>query len=52
VQDPDEAAYHLWAADDDPGSIDGAVGYVLAAQGLHDLRVIRQLLQRALTKDG
>jgi len=28
------------------------VGYVLAAQGLHDLRVIRQLLQRALTKDG
>lgn len=44
-------AYHLWAAQDDPGSIDGAVGFVLAAQGLYNLHVIRQLLQRALTKE-
>lgn len=46
------AAYHLWAADEEPGGVDGAVGYVLKAQGLHNLHVIRQLLQRALTKDG
>jgi hypothetical protein len=30
--------------------VDGAVGFVLAAQGLHNLHVIRQLLQQALTK--
>jgi hypothetical protein len=42
----------LWAATDpeERGSIDGAVGFVLAAQAMHDLRVIRQLLQQALTK--
>jgi hypothetical protein len=52
VQDPDRAAYYLWAADHDPGSVDGAVGYVLHAQEKHDIRVIRQLLQGALTKEG
>jgi hypothetical protein len=52
VQDPDDAAYYLWAAVHDPGSVDGAVGYVLAAQALHDLRVLRQLVQMALTKNG
>jgi hypothetical protein len=40
----------MWAAAEEPGSVDGAVGFVLMAQGLHDLRVIRQLLQQALTK--
>lgn len=52
MSDPDVAAYHLWAAREEPGSVDGAVGFVLRAQEMHDLRVVRQLLQRALNKDG
>jgi hypothetical protein len=50
MKDPDVGGYHLWAAADpgERGSVDGAVGFVLAAQGLYDLQVIRQLLEKAL----
>jgi hypothetical protein len=32
--------------------VDGAVGYAVKAQHAHNISVIRQLLQRALTKEA
>lgn len=39
------AAYYLAAAVQDPGSVDGAVGYVLRAQEMQDMRAIRQMIK-------
>jgi hypothetical protein len=46
------AAYCLWAKDHDPGSVEGAVGYVLRAQEMHDLRAIRRALTAPAPNGG
>lgn len=45
LKSKDSMAYYLWAAEHDPGSIDGAVGYELRAQEMHDIAAIRQLIR-------
>lgn len=45
------AASCLWAAANDPGSIEGQVGFTVQAQQAHDIHKIRALLTQALAPE-
>lgn len=45
------AAPYLWACEHDPDSVDAAVGYVLRAQEMHDLRMLRRRVEDFTSKE-